>query len=134
MIAGGNKWRRLPAERGVAGVGAVAERGVEAEQLPHALAPRAALAVALGEVADQELEPPAGGGVARARRRRRRPTRGPHLRAALRADVVEAVHGLAEIHVHPLLRPLPPPPPPPLHAGKPSTSALRSHRHFFSGF
>ena len=109
--------RRLLAERGVAAFGAVAERGVEAEQLPHALAPRAALAVALGEVADEQLQAPAGGGVARARRRRRRPPRRPDLCAALRADVVEAVHGLAQLHVHALLRALPPPLAPPLHVG-----------------
>jgi hypothetical protein len=122
--------RRLRAERGVAAVGAVAERGVEAEQLPHALAPGAALAVALGEVADEELQAPAGGGVARARRRRRRPTRRPDLRAPLRADVVEAVHRLAQLHVHPLLRALPPPLAPPLHtpAGKPNVSQVGRSR------
>lgn len=109
-----SKRRRLHAERGVAAVGAVAERGVEAEQLPHALAPRAALAVALGEVADEQLQAPARG-VARARRRRRRPPRRADLRASLRADVVQAVHGLAQLHVHALLRALPPPLAPPLH-------------------
>ena len=118
----GCNWRepwRLHAERGVAAVGAVAERGVEAEQLPHALAPRAALAVALGEVADEQLQAPARG-VARARRRRRRPPRRADLRAALRADVVKAVHGLAQLHVHALLRALPPPLAPPLHVQNPA--------------
>jgi len=89
------------------------------EQLPHALAPRAALAVALGEVADEQLQAPARG-VARARRRRRRPPRRADLRAALRADVVQAVHGLAQLHVHALLRALPPPLAPPLQVQNPA--------------
>lgn len=106
---------RLRAERGVALVGAVAERGVEAEQLPHALAPGAALAVALREVPDEQLQASAGR-VAAARRRRGRPPSRTHLRAALRADVRQAVHGLAQLHVHALLRALTPPPASTLHA------------------
>lgn len=96
-------------------VGEVAEGGVEAEQLPHALAARAAGAVAPGEVADQQLQSPARRRVRRARRRRRRTPHRPDLRAPLRADVAQAVHRLAQLHVDPLLRPLPPPLPPPLH-------------------
>jgi hypothetical protein len=76
-------------------LGEAAERGVEPEELPHLLAPRAAAAgLAPGEGADEQLQAPAGR-VGRARRGGRRLPHGADLRAAVRADVVEAVHGAA---------------------------------------
>lgn len=119
----------LRAEGGVAvAVGeAAAESGVEAEQLPHALAPGARGAgVAPGEVADEQLDAPARRRVARARRLGRGLAHGAHLRAALRADVLQAVHGVAQLHVRPLLRTLPPPPAPPLHQTREKPSACQS--------
>ena len=120
----------LRAERGVAAAGGeAAERGVEAEQLPHSLAPGAAgAALAPGEVADEELQAPARR-VGRARRLGRRLPHGADLRAALRADVPQDVHGVAQLHVHLLLRALPTPLSPPLHARIkfPSVHHTREH-------
>lgn len=90
---------------------------METEELPHALAPGAAApvpaVVAGGEVADEMLEAAAGGeadtgGPARLL------VEGPHICAALREDVLQALHRLAKLHVYPLLLPLPPPPSLPL--------------------
>ena len=95
----------------------MAERGVEAEELPHALAPwTGGAALAPGEVADEQLQAPAGG-VGRARRLGRRLAHGADVRAAVGADVVQAVHGVAQLHVHPLVGALSPPLASPLHVG-----------------
>ena len=116
-LCGRDKQITMAAERGVAAaVGEAAERGVEAEELPHALAPGAGgAAPAPGEVADEELQAPACR-VRRARRLGRRLPHGADLRAALLADVPQAVHGVAQLHVHLLLRALPTPLSPALHA------------------
>lgn len=112
----------LRAEGDFAGVGVDADGGVETEELPQTLAARAAvlllllrrllLAVAGGEVVDELLEATAGGRVrAMGGITRRRSAAGwPDLGAALRADVLQALHGLAQLRVYFLLLPLPPPP------------------------
>lgn len=78
-----------------------ADGGVEAEELPQALAAGAAellLAVAGGEVADELLEAAAGGGVRAmgAVARWRLAAGGPDVGAAVGADVLQALHGLAK--------------------------------------
>ena len=102
----------LLAERNPAGVRLIAEGGVEAEELPHSLAVRAALRRQLpaagSEVADEELKPFArtktgawvGRGTAVVR---------PDVGAAFGAYVLQAVHGFAQLPVLVLISPFSPP-------------------------
>lgn len=89
-------FRCLLAEGDAAGLGLVADGGVEAEELPHALALRAAAAggrrllpLAGGEVTDQPLQPVAGAKPAAGPPAPAWPVAvvGAHLRAPLGADV-----------------------------------------------
>lgn len=91
---------------------------MQAKQLPHSLTLCASASsrdvlpgAAGGEVTDKELQPLAGPklGARPLAPARRRPVVGPHIRAALDADVLQALHGLAQLPVHLLLRSLTPP-------------------------
>lgn len=95
--------------------------GMEAKELLHSLAMRAsasrgvfaaaAAAAAGGKVTDEELQPLAGlklGARTLALARRSSIVR-PHTGASFNAYMLEALHGLTQLPVHLLIRPLSPP-------------------------
>lgn len=109
----------LLAERDSTGGRPITERGMEAEELPHPLAVRAGLGGRLqlpaagGVVADEELQP-----LARTKTHARvvgaAAVVRPDVGAAFGVDVLQAVHRLAQLPVHRLIRSLSLPPLPSL--------------------
>lgn len=102
----------LPAKRDLAGIMVAAHGGVESKELPHALAPQAPPGdppLTRGEVAYQHLQALTRGKIgAGFRPFAELHIVGTHVGAPFGAYVLQTLHCLAQLHVHPLLL-LPPP-------------------------